>query len=152
MFGVFTYIFVEHHLEVSDRVQMDRIVLLSNGSSIAERIQPVGNVATTETQQAPVEVVAETETATVAPAKVDGAKVYQSACIVCHGAGIAGAPKLGDVAQWEKRIAKGNDVLYSSGINGFQGSGGMMPAKGGNPTLSDAQVIAAVDYMVQQSN
>ncbi|TMH80283.1 MAG: cytochrome c5 family protein [Betaproteobacteria bacterium] len=81
----------------------------------------------------------------------DGQQVYQTTCVACHEAGIAGAPKLGDKGQWAKHIAKGLDTLYASAVNGVQGSAGAMPPKGGNPGLSDAEVKAAVDYMVARS-
>jgi cytochrome c5 len=81
----------------------------------------------------------------------DGQQVYQAGCVACHDAGIAGAPKLGDKGQWAKRIAKGPDALYASAVNGVQGSAGVMPPKGGNLALSDAEVRAAVDYMVGRS-
>jgi cytochrome c5 len=64
---------------------------------------------------------------------------------------VAGAPKLGDKAAWGPRIAQGIDTLYTHSIKGFQGKAGMMPPKGGNMALSDADVKAAVDYMVAQS-
>jgi len=67
--------------------------------------------------------------------------------MVCHAAGVAGAPKLGDKAAWSARIAQGTSVLYVHAINGFQGKVGVMPPKGGSPA-SDADVKAAVDYMV----
>ena len=76
-----------------------------------------------------------------------GKNVYSSACIACHGAGIAGAPKLGDKAAWTPRVAQGNAVLYEHAIKGFQGKAGVMPPKGG-AAVSDADVKAAVDYMV----
>jgi cytochrome c5 len=79
---------------------------------------------------------------------VDGKKVYDTACTACHTAGIAGAPKSGDKAAWAPRIAQGANVLYDHAIKGFQGKAGVMPAKGGNVSLSDAEVKAAVDYMV----
>jgi len=81
----------------------------------------------------------------------DGQQVYQASCVACHDAGIAGAPKVGDRSQWAKRIAKGLDALYASAVNGVNGSAGVMPAKGGNPALSGAEVKAAVDYMVGRS-
>ena len=144
---LFIYILVAHHRDTPNRVRQDRNALLGAGSGVAEQTKPVGqiNVASTETLRAPVQVAA------AAPVKVNGQQVYQSACVACHGAGIAGAPKLGDASQWAKRIAKGLDTLYASAINGVQGSAGVMPAKGGNPALSDAEVKAAVDYMVAQS-
>ena len=86
--------------------------------------------------------------APAAPAAADGKKVYDSACTACHTAGIAGAPKSGDKAAWAPRIAQGINVLHDHAIKGFQGKAGVMPAKGGNASLSDAEVKAAVDYMV----
>ena len=76
-----------------------------------------------------------------------GKKIYDSACVACHGAGIAGAPKFGDKAAWGQRIAQGQAKLYEHAIKGFQGSSGVMPPKGGS-TASDEEVKAAVDYMV----
>ena len=83
-----------------------------------------------------------------AAAKPDGKKIYDTTCIACHGAGIAGAPKFGDKSAWAARIAEGNDTLYTHAIQGFQGKDGVMPPKGGNTALADADVKAAVDYMV----
>jgi cytochrome c5 len=79
-----------------------------------------------------------------------GESIYTSKCIACHGAGIAGAPKLGDKAAWDARIAKGNAVLTRNAIEGFKGTTGYMPAKGGYMTLSDDEVSLAVQYMVSQ--
>ena len=86
-------------------------------------------------------------TTTVADA---GKQLYSSTCIACHGAGVAGAPKVGDEAAWAPRIAQGIAVLDAHAIQGFQGKAGMMPPKGGS-TASDADVKAAVAYMVAQS-
>jgi cytochrome c5 len=80
-----------------------------------------------------------------APA-IDGQKIYEQACIACHSAGVAGAPKLADNAAWAPRIAKGKDALYASVLNGK----GAMPAKGGH-TGSDDEVRAAVDYMIKSA-
>ena len=77
--------------------------------------------------------------------------VYASACAVCHSAGIAGAPRTGDVAGWESRIAQGMAALVEHAVNGFQGAAGVMPPKGGNAALSDDEVAAAVEYMVELS-
>lgn len=76
-----------------------------------------------------------------------GEAVYEKNCSACHKSGIAGAPKIGDTAAWSDRIAKGKDSLYDNSINGYKG----MPAKGGNASLSDEDVKAAVDYMVEES-
>jgi cytochrome c5 len=145
---LFIFLLVGHHYGMPDRVRMDRRVLLSAGPSVAERIKPVAqvNVASAETQPQPAKSVA------AAPSRSrDGQQVYQATCVACHDAGIAGAPKLGDKSQWAKHIAKGLDTLYASAVNGVQGSTGAMPAKGGNPALSNAEVRAAVDYMVARS-
>lgn len=75
-----------------------------------------------------------------------GKKVYDAACVACHGAGVAGAPKFGDKAAWADRIKQGPDVLHEHAIKGFQGKNGMMPPKGGS-AASDEEVKAAVDYM-----
>jgi cytochrome c oxidase subunit 2 len=80
-------------------------------------------------------------------AAADGKSTYGQVCVACHGAGIAGAPKFGDKAAWTARITQGQQTLYDHAIKGIR----MMPAKGGNPGLSDAQVKAAVDYMVSAS-
>jgi cytochrome c5 len=76
-------------------------------------------------------------------AKADGKKVFEGTCIACHGTGVAGAPKFGDKAQWAPHLAHGKDELYHSALNGKNA----MPPKGGNATLSDDEVRAAVDYM-----
>jgi cytochrome c5 len=78
-----------------------------------------------------------------------GKQTYDTLCFSCHGTQLPGSPQLGDKAAWEPRIAKGMDMLYTNAINGFTGTAGIpMPAKGGNPALTDDQVKAAVDYMV----
>lgn len=104
-------------------------------STTIERIKPFGEV---NIGKAPV---------MSASSGVDGKGTYQAACFACHGTGAAGAPKLGDKAAWKKRIALGSKTLLDHAINGFKG----MPAKGGNASLSDAAVKAAVEYMVKGS-
>lgn len=84
-------------------------------------------------------------------AMADGKATYDSACQVCHAAGVAGAPKLGDAAAWKDRIGQGMDTLVEHSIKGFQGGAGMMPPKGGFTNLSDDDVKAAVAYMVENS-
>ena len=81
-------------------------------------------------------------------AAASGEAVYNQTCQVCHAAGVAGAPKLGDKADWGPRVAQGNDTLYQHAIGGFTGKKGVMPPKGGNTALPDADVKAAVDFMV----
>lgn len=79
-----------------------------------------------------------------------GKSIYGKACALCHAAGVGGAPKPGDKADWGPRIAQGQDVLYKHAIEGFNGQKGAMPAKGGNAGLSDDEVKAAVDFMAAQ--
>lgn len=76
-----------------------------------------------------------------------GQEIYRKACAFCHDKGLAGSPKTGDPAAWSARLAQGMDALYAAALRGK----GAMPAKGGNPALSEADVNAAVDYMIAQS-
>ncbi|RME32820.1 MAG: cytochrome c5 family protein [Gammaproteobacteria bacterium] len=108
--------------------------------AVEERTSPVGEV-TTQTAQAEAPAQA-------AAGPADGEQVFKQVCTACHGMGIAGAPKFGDKAAWADRIAQGKETLYTHALNGFTGSKGMMPPKGGNASLTDEQVKAAVDYMV----
>jgi len=73
-----------------------------------------------------------------------GKETYDKVCAVCHAAGVAGAPKLGDKAAWAPRIKTGIDALHTSALKGK----GAMPPKGGQVQLPDADVEAAVNYMV----
>lgn len=114
-------------------------------SEIAERIKPVGELVVAGATAVANGVVS------TANAAADGKSVFDKACVACHGAGVAGAPKMGDKAAWAPRIAQGNDMLYSHALKGYQGKKGFMPAKGGNAGLADAEVKAAVDHMVGQS-
>lgn len=82
-----------------------------------------------------------------------GRQVWLDNCETCHAHGIAGAPQPDDVAQWQGRVAQGMDTLYQHALEGFFGPGGtMMPARGGNDSLTDPQVKAAVDYMVRYAS
>jgi len=76
-----------------------------------------------------------------------GEKVFGANCVSCHGAGVLGAPKVGDKTAWGPRVAQGKDTLYTHALGGFK----MMPAKGGNPALKDEEVKAAIDYMVSKA-
>jgi len=80
-----------------------------------------------------------------------GKSVYGKTCALCHAAGIAGAPKPGNKDEWGPRIAQGKETLYKHAIEGFTGSKGAMPARGGNAKLTDEEVKAAVDFMADQS-
>ena len=81
---------------------------------------------------------------------MDGAVIFNNLCTGCHTSGAGGAPTL-DPSHWSARIAQGTDVLYTHAIEGYTGpDGGVMPAKGGNPALTDDQVKATVDWMLSQ--
>ncbi len=96
---------------------------------------------------AAVAIPAAVAKAPASSAKVDGAAVYASGCQVCHVAGVAGAPKLGDKTAWAARLALGIDGLTTSVIKGK----GAMPPRGAVANASDAQLRAAVEYMVAAS-
>lgn len=113
---------------------------------VASRIKPVGEV--NRGSQVMNSLI---PTANAAAGADKGKSTYESACAACHGAGVAGAPKTGDKAAWSARIAQGKGKLYEHALKGFQGKAGFMPAKGGNSSLSDEDVKAAVDYMTAQS-
>ena len=119
-------------------------------AAVAERIRPVGQVTLPGD-----EVTAPVAETAVAPepvaAAMSGPQVYNSACLVCHGAGVGGAPIFGDAEQWAPRIAQGMDVLTTHAIEGYTGELGYMPPKGGRMDLSDEEVAAAVEYMAAES-
>lgn len=119
--------------------------------AIAERIKPVGSTPEIEKgpsplAPAPVVAAAVGANVTAAPA-ANGKAVYDASCQACHAAGVAGAPKLGDKAAWALRLGTGAAAMQTSALKGKNA----MPPKGGNLSLSDADVKAAVDYMVAQA-
>jgi cytochrome c5 len=91
------------------------------------------------------EAVAQEGTAPAAP--VDGGDIYTTYCVVCHKAGMNGAPKYGNKLLWGRVVVQGREKVYGAAINGLRG----MPPRGGFAFLSDEQVKAAVDYMVAGS-
>ena len=151
-----------------DNLEVERaVVYLANKSGASfkepatpEAAPPAATATATDSAAAaavapaaPASVPAAAVAAVAAPAVAaadTGKKLYDSACIACHGAGIAGAPKLGDKGAWAARIGQGDAVMYDHAIKGFQGKTGFMPPKGGS-TAPDADVKAAVDYMVVAS-
>src|SRR2546430_2326715 len=100
--------------------------------AIAKRLQPVGRV--------------EFGAAGAAAGSRSGEQAYKADCTTCHQTGVAGAPKLGDKAAWAPHLMHGTDGLLQSALKGK----GAMPPKGGNPSLSDDDVRAAVEFMVSQ--
>ena len=153
-FVLFIVVFVGNHLDIPGRADQDRSTLLGGGSGVGDRVAAIGqiNVAVAkEESTSDGGEAASTETTPATPAAVDGKQVYDTGCVACHGAGIAGAPRVGDLDAWADRIGTGLENMVANAINGFQGSQGMMPAKGGNPSLSDEEIEAAVEYMVAES-
>ncbi len=82
---------------------------------------------------------------TTAQAEPNGEAVYNQACMACHMTGAAGAPIRGNEEAWTPRMEQGVETLYDHALNGFNA----MPARGGNPGLSDEEVKAAVDYLIE---
>lgn len=117
-------------------------------ASVADRIKPVGQVAISGQDNSALEEKVE---APAALKEMAGDAVYNTTCVACHGSGLAGAPKTGDKAAWSPRIAKGMDTLHKHSIEGFTGTAGVMPAKGGMTTVTDKSIMDAVDYMVAKA-
>ena len=106
----------------------------AQADKIAERIKPVGEVC----------VGAECGGAAVAAAEPrSGEEVYNGACTACHGSGLLGAPKTGDKAAWDDRLAKGMDATLQNAIHGLNA----MPPKGNCVNCSDDELMAAIKYM-----
>lgn len=139
-------IFTIIHFVMADQPQAKS----ESDKAVAERIKPVGSTPEIEkgsSPLAPVLAVVAAPPAANAAAGSNGKAVYDASCQACHGAGVAGAPKLGDKTAWAPRIGTGIAAMHTSAIKGKNA----MPAKGGNLSLSDTDVKAAVDYMVAQS-
>ncbi|MDQ3270011.1 MAG: c-type cytochrome, partial [Pseudomonadota bacterium] len=79
---------------------------------------------------------------------LDGAVIFDGLCAGCHRSGAGGAPTMA-AAEWAARIPQGRDMLYRHAIDGYTGAAGVMPAKGGNPALTDEQVTVTVDWMLE---
>ena len=116
-------------------------------TSVDDRLRPVGQVRVAGGSEAAAPAAAS------APAKVaaagsaaSGEAVYGKACVVCHASGAAGAPKLGDKGAWGGRVGLGIDTLVESVTNGK----GAMPPRGTCGTCSDADLRAAVEFMVSK--
>ena len=113
-------------------------------SSIQEQIKPVAGVNTDPNaivEAAPVAMAAAFD------GSLDGEMIYNNVCMACHTTGAGGAPKL-IAAEWDTRIAQGEDMILAHAIDGFTGEKGLMPAKGGRTDLTDEQVKVTVDFML----
>jgi cytochrome c5 len=117
-----------------------------------QRIAPVGAVYAGSTgaaaQQAATAAAAAKAASQVAyGGTTDGSVIFNNLCTGCHTSGAGGAPTM-DKSHWAARIPKGVDTLHKHAIEGFTGTSGVMPPKGGNPALTNEQVIATVDWML----
>lgn len=122
---------------------------MTKEDAIAQRVAPVGEVNTggPEVAQASATSASGDEQAGDAEGLAGAEQVYEAVCSACHARGVAGAPRTGTAA-WEERLRSGSlDELYGNAINGLNA----MPPKGGDPSLSDDQVRAAVDYILEES-
>ena len=140
---------------VASRTQEAQILTEPDyGKSVASRIEPVSREAVAGQDNSAMAIRVETPAGagSAAPAMPkNGTELFEQACSVCHGQGIAGAPKAGDKAAWAARIAEGKAVLYEHALQGFQGKTGVMPPKGGRTDAPDDIVKQAVDHMVQMA-
>jgi cytochrome c5 len=119
-------------------------------TAVIERLQPVEVVAVKSTDVVVVDAVSTPES-TEAPAaeagEIDGNAIVTATCFACHSIGLLESPKIGDKEAWDKRLQANGDMagLVKSAIAGK----GAMPARGGNAALSDAEVQAAIEFMMQ---
>lgn len=118
------------------------------------RVAPAGGVyagATGAAQQAAADQAAQAAAVSQVAygGTLDGAVIYDNLCAGCHKSGAGGAPML-TAAGLGARAGQGKDTLHKHAIEGYQGTAGVMPAKGGNPALTDEQVKVAVDWMLDQ--
>ena len=138
---------VEEKVEVVTDVIEEKVEVVTD--AVEEKVAVVTD-AVEEKVAVVANAVEDKVEAVVSAVKVDhsaGEAVYKSSCFACHDSGVAGSPKIGDKAAWTPRIATGTDSLYEAAIKGK----GAMPGKGGNMSIPDADVKAAVDYMVSES-
>nr|WP_240457798.1 c-type cytochrome [Halomonas socia] len=113
--------------------------------AIAERLRPVGQVCL-QGQDCGTAAAAESGDAAAENGNgIDGEAIYGRVCAACHDSGAAGAPMMDDADAWADRIDQGIETLYDHAINGI----GAMPPKGGNPNLSDEEVMASTNYLVE---
>ncbi|MDG2402672.1 MAG: c-type cytochrome [Amylibacter sp.] len=119
------------------------LLALDRDATIA-RIKPVGEVQIAGDESTKIEVKDADSSADAAPAAMTGEQVYNKHCVVCHSAGVAGAPKTHDKASWGLREEKGIDALLASAIKGVNA----MPPKGTCMNCSDAEIKSAIEYML----
>lgn len=126
----------------------DKTAAAGDTTDKADKSADTSTAAATDTASSGEQAAAAGGAIDTQAANTIGKKVFETLCQTCHVPGIAGAPKVSDAAEWNKRLAaQGLDKLHYNAIHGL----GAMPPKGGNAALSDDEVIAAVNYMLLQS-
>ena len=132
-FGVPVLVIIMLAKLVTGGLEIDPSSPALEASRVAERIKPVASVALVDASK-PRE-------------QQSGEAVYKTVCMVCHAAGVANAPKLGDKAAWAPLIKEGFATILADSIKGVRA----MPARGGNPDLSDLEMARAVVFMANQA-
>ena len=118
--------------------QVDTDTSETANKAVVERIKPFATLAAQDANSPRVEQ--------------SGEQVFTAVCSSCHTPGALGAPKFNSKSDWGPRLGQGFDTLVKHAIEGYKGpDGNMMPAKGGNPSLTDAQVKAAVTWITDQA-
>jgi cytochrome c5 len=141
-------IFFAHHLQHTLPTEVSPTAVKRTQARIAPEGAVYAGATGAAAQAAATAAAAAAATSQVAyGGTTDGSVIFGNLCTGCHTSGAGGAPTL-DKAHWATRLAQGNDVLHKHAIEGFTGSTGVMPPKGGNPALTDEQVIATVDWML----
>lgn len=116
---------------------MDASMSVGTMEDIAARIKPVVTLD---------DILANASSGAAGAGEKSPKQLYEGACLACHAVGVAGAPKLGDSAAWEPRLANGLDALATSAVSGK----GAMPPNGGSAYSTD-QIRAVVEYMLAES-
>lgn len=137
------YIYAKHPAAVSPAA----------GKVVQDRLAPVGDSYAGDTGRAAM-LAAEEARKKAAAAQVafggstDPKVIYDGLCFACHNTGASGAPKMDDKADWGPRLAQGADTLIKHATEGFTGKKGVMPPRGGNPSINDEQIKVTVHWMI----
>jgi cytochrome c5 len=148
-------IFILSRVVARHRKNQHKLSETNYGDKVRGRIGSPGQVAIAGQDTAAMAIQAHAggpaSSAELSTTQANGAELLEAKCNVCHGPGIAGAPKIGDKAAWAPRIVQGKATLYEHAIQGFEGSSGVMPPRGGPTGAPDALIQQAVDQMIQFS-
>ena len=125
-----------------------RIITPSQGldaagiAKIDDRTKPIGQVVTD-----PAALMKMAAASAAARTPYTGEQLVQKVCSGCHATGMLNAPKIGNKAEWAKRQSANGGLagLVTAAIKGKNS----MPARGGDPSLSDAEIKAAIEIMLK---